>query len=185
MWREGEGKRNRSPDIARILGSFGAFPLNSGPTSLRVGDAPMSEPRGDQVQSRGVVSRRGVKPADRSTLEQHAPLKRVRTHDRKASYDAFPNGPVIAGHQCDLPQDVRKRTRFGDGLLQEHPTVERLMLGPNEAETRNRVAILAGQIAEPHCQIRESRKTLVRLRIGDEACRIDEALAAIEARVEE
>src|SRR5206468_11965933 len=76
-------------------------------------------------------------------LEQHLPLASSRTHDREAGQYLFPDGPEIARHQCDLLLDDRNRTRPGDGLLQEHPAIKRLMLGTHEREPGISVEIFA------------------------------------------
>ena len=78
---------------------------------------------------------------------------------------------------------VRKRARFGDGLVQKDPAIKRLMLGTNERKPGIGIEIFACQKDQPHRQIGKLRKPLGFFRVCDKTSRIDENLALIEARM--
>ena len=101
--------------------------------------------------------------------------KRVKTFSRKARKSDAIN--------ATFANDVRKRTRFGNGLVQKDPAIKRLMLGTNERESGIGVEILARQIGQPQRQIGKLRKPLGFFGICNKTGRIDENLASIEARV--
>jgi len=116
-----------------------------------------------------------------AALKQHPPLESTRAHNRKTGQDLFPLGPETGRHQRHLFQDVGKRTRFGDSLVQKDPVIKRLVPGTNERESGIGVEILACEIGQPQRQVGKLRKPLGFLGVCNKTSRIDENLALIEA----
>ena len=101
--------------------------------------------------------------------------KRVKTCSRRVR-----KSDAINATAC---QDVGKRTRFGDGLVQKDPAIKRLVPGTNERESGIGIEILACQIGQPQRQIGKLRKPLGFFGVCNKTSRIDENFALIEARV--
>src|SRR5258708_16394563 len=111
--------------------------------------------------------------------EQNPPLESTRAHNGKTGQDLFPQGPETGRYQCNLFRYVRKRARFGEGLVKKDPAIKRLVPGTNEREPGIGVEILACQIGQPQRQIGEFRKSLGLFGVCDKTSRIDENFALI------
>src|ERR1700732_2579665 len=116
-------------------------------------------------------------------LEQHPPLESTRAHNGKTGQDLFPPGAETGRHQYHLFRYVRKRTRFGDGLVQTDPAIKRLVLGTNERKPGIGVEMLACRISQPQRQIGKLWEPLGLFGVCNKTSRIDENFALIAARV--
>ena len=131
-----------------------------------------------------VTARRRPRAARAGALEQHPPLERGRSHHRIALEDLFLHRRKIRRHQSDRLEQAREHAGFGDGFVQEHAAIERLVLGTHDRQPEIGVEIFASHIGQPQRQIGQFREPLDLVRVGDETRGIDDDLAPIEPGIQ-
>lgn len=86
---------------------------------------------------RGALGRRDIRRRRlmlAAALEQHPSLEAARTQERIAGQHAFTHRRQMRSHQSNRLHETRVQPRLTPGLLQKHPAIERLMLGPNDGQ---------------------------------------------------
>src|SRR3954451_14944637 len=80
-------------------------------------------------------------------LEQHAPIKGTRSHERKALEHLFSDLRIRREHKPHRLDQAWKQSGLAERLLQEHLAVERAVLRANIGETDVSIEVTAGDPA--------------------------------------
>src|SRR6266436_8533162 len=80
----------------------------------------------------------------------------------------------MRGHQSNRLHKTRVQSRLTPGFLQEHPAVERLMLGTEHGQSVVSVEMNTSHRTEPYRHIGKLREISCFFGISDEASRINE-----------